>query len=80
MNGFISEDDLQTFEGWSRYQTVDPATLTAEQLTTWQDTYEKSRQASAANRKVVLMKLQAVPGEYRYAVAVRHDTDLWLAL
>lgn len=30
--------------------------------------------------KVGLMKIQQVPGEHRYAVAVREGSDLWLAL
>jgi hypothetical protein len=33
-----------------------------------------------ATPKVGLMKLQAVPGEHRYAVAVREGADLWLTL
>lgn len=77
---FISEDDLKTFEGWLRYQAVDPATLTPEQLTTWREMFEDARRRSAASPKVGLMKLQPVTGEHRYAVAVQEGSDLWLTL
>lgn len=36
--------------------------------------------ASRAAPKVGLMKLRAISGEHRYAVAVREGSDLWLAL
>ena len=42
--------------------------------------FEEARQRSAVNPKVGLMKLQPVPGEYRYAVVVRDLADLRLAL
>jgi hypothetical protein len=32
MQEFISEDDLQIFEGWLGYQGVDAATTTPEEL------------------------------------------------
>jgi hypothetical protein len=65
---FIGEDDLATFETWLRYQAVDAATATPDEL------------RSLATPKVGLMKLLPVPGEHRYAVAVRDGTDLWLTL
>jgi hypothetical protein len=34
----------------------------------------------ANSPKVGLMKLQQVPGEHRYAVAIEGDSDLWLTL
>lgn len=70
MDEFISEDDLQTFEGWSRYQAIDATAITPEELATWRRIFEEARQRSAVNPKVGLMKLQPVPGEYRYAVVV----------
>jgi len=80
MDDFISEEDLQTFEGWLRYQAVDPATTSAEELAAWQQEFEEARRRSAEAPKVGLMKFQPVPGEYRYGVAVRDGTDLWLTL
>src|SRR5262245_20013971 len=66
---FISEEDLQTFEGWLRYQQVSPET--PEELATWRRLFEEARQAVATAPRVGRMKLQLVPGEYRYAVALR---------
>jgi hypothetical protein len=80
MQDFISEHDLKTVAGWLRYQAVDAATLTPEELTTWRRFFEDARQRSAASPRVGLMKLQPVAGEHRYAVAVREGSDLWLTL
>lgn len=77
---FLSEDDLRTFDGWLRYQGIDAATRTAEEMADWRRTWEEAMQRVATYPKVGLMKLQPVPGEYRYAVAVREGTDLWLTL
>lgn len=78
MDDFISEDDLQTFEGWLRYQAVSPSSQT--ELETWRRLFEDARQRSATAPKVGLMKFQHVPGEYRYGVAVRDGDNLWLTL
>src|ERR1035441_1248689 len=75
---FLSEDDLQTFEGWMKYQGLDTATG-RDELEMWQGVFDEARERSAAP-KVGLMKLQPAPGEYRYAVAIREGVDLWLAL
>ncbi len=80
MNEFISEDDLRTFEGWLRYQAVDASTMAAEELAMWRRHFEEASQRSATSPKVGLMKLQPVPGEHRYAVAVEEDAHLWLTL
>src|SRR5438270_4429821 len=37
---FISEDDLQTFEGWLRYQCIDPKTTSTEELESWHQLFE----------------------------------------
>jgi hypothetical protein len=76
---FMSENDLQTFEGWLRYQAPD-ATPTPEELVILQPLFEDGRKRRATSRKVGRMKLQPVLGEYRYAVAVREGSDLWLTL
>jgi len=75
-----SEDDLDTFEGWCRHQAVDPATLAPDQLAMWRGIFDDVKQRSLDTPKVGLMKLQPVPGEHRYAVAVREGSDLWLTL
>jgi len=80
MQEFISEDELQTFEGWLRYQAVDAATTPPEELEKWRRLFEDMRERTATCPKVGLMKLQPVPGEYRYAVAVQEGSDLWLTL
>src|SRR5882724_9577726 len=80
MREFISEDDLQTFEGWLRYQAVDAAATAPEELAMWRRLFEDARERRATRPKVGLMKLQRVPGEHLYAVAVRENSDLWLTL
>jgi hypothetical protein len=77
---FISEDDLKTFEGWLNYQGFDAAAISEKELESWLRTFEETRERSAAIPKIGLMKLKSVPGEHRYAVAVREDCDLWLTL
>jgi hypothetical protein len=77
---FISEDELTTFKGWLRYQGFDIATLNPSELEMWRDMFNEARERSLASRKVGLMKLKPVQGEYRYAVAVRDGSDLWLTL
>ena len=62
------------------YQAIDATAITPEELATWQRIFEEARQRSAVNPKVGLMKLQPVPGEYRYAVVVRDLADLRLTL
>lgn len=80
MDEFISEDELKTFDGWLRYQAVDASTLAEKELAEWRSAFEDAKRRSAAAPKVGLMKLQPVPGEHRYAVAVREGGDLWLTL
>jgi hypothetical protein len=80
MNDFISEDDLLSFEGWLRYQGADPAAMTPEQLTEWQGMFDDVMERRKTSPKVGLMKLQRVPGEQKYAVAIRDGSKLWLTL
>jgi hypothetical protein len=77
---FISEDDLATFEGWMKYQGFDDvATLAPDQLEMWRGLFDETHKAPTP--KVGLMKLPPlVPSEYRYAVAIREGSDLWLTL
>jgi hypothetical protein len=80
MTRFISEDDLETFEIWLRYQGFDAATLPPDDLAEWRDMFDRARRDSVATPKVGLMKLRCLPGEHRYAVAVRENSNLWLTL
>jgi len=56
---------------WLRYQGFDAATLAPDELADWRDMFDKGRKDSLATPKVGLMKLPRLPGEHRYAVAVR---------
>jgi hypothetical protein len=75
---FIGEDDLKTFEGWLRYQGFDPSGLTPDELAQWRAIFDEI--SKSPTPKVGFMKLRSVPGEHRYAVAVREGPDLWLTL
>ena len=77
---FISEDDLKTLDGWLKYQAVDQANTPPEELEDWQRAFEEARERIAACPKVGLMKLQPVPGEHKYAVAIEDGSNLWLTL
>jgi hypothetical protein len=50
-----TEFDLNTFEGWLKYQGFDPATQSAEMLADWKDMFDEVKQRSAATPKVGLM-------------------------
>src|SRR5438552_2310324 len=77
----FSEEDLATFEGWSRYQLRDPATMAPAELESWREAFENVRKRCASTPKVGLMKLKKLlPGEFRYAVAFRESSNLWLTL
>ena len=73
---FISEDELQTFEGWLKYQA--PGPLTPESLAMWRKSFEEIHQ-SADIPKVGTMKLDGT-GEHLYGVAVADGSELWLTL
>jgi len=80
MPAFISERDLEDFDGRLRYQAVDKDSLTPEQATTWATLYRESRQRAAGVPKVGRMAFKPMAaGEHRYAVAVRDAEGLWLA-
>jgi len=80
MDDFISEDDLLTFDGWLKYQGYNPATLTADELAIWHETYNEVTRDCESTPKVGLMKLRRAPGEEKYAVAIRDGTALWLTM
>jgi hypothetical protein len=76
----VSEDDLDTFEGWLKCQSFDPTTVQLEVLAQLQEIYDETRAQIFATPKVGLMKLRQITGEHRYAVAVRDGSDLLLIL
>jgi len=76
---FISEDDLEVFEKWLKYQGAPRETLAPEELEEWGRAFDEVRKSAGATPKVGLMKIRRAPGEHAYAVAVRDD-GLWLAL
>ena len=80
MDNFISEDDLRTFEGFLKYQAVDPAALTPDELNMWRGYFEEATHRSEASPKVGLMKLRRAPGEQKYGVALRDGAALWLTM
>ena len=72
---FISEDDLNKLQGFLRYHAVDPATASPEQLAHFQELFERRK----TSPKFGAMKLPPMqPDEYRYAIALREGSDLWL--
>jgi hypothetical protein len=73
---FVSEDDLSAFEGWLKFQAAENAT--PEERAALRKLFDEI--SIAPNSKVGLMKLRPIPGEFRYAVAVREGSDLWLTL
>jgi hypothetical protein len=78
---FIDEDELDTFEGWLRYQAIDPSIVSPEELAMLKGAFEEARAASSVSSKVGLMKLRPpLAGENRYAVVVREGTNLWLTI
>jgi len=78
---FVSEDDLDTFEGWLKYQGFpNPSQLSDVEVANWRAVFDESQKRSLVAPKVGLMKLPLIPGEFRYAVAIRDQGKLWLAL
>lgn len=79
MSDFISEDDLNTVDGYLRYQGVDRATTAPDVLAQYLDEFDKAIAKKAATPPMGVMDLER-PGQHLYAVAVREGVDLWLTL
>ena len=62
------------------YQLGGIATLERGQLEMWRAMFDERMKQKLSAAKVGLMKFKPVPGQYLYAVAVREDNNLWLAL
>jgi hypothetical protein len=80
VDDFINEDDLRTFEGFLKYQAIDPSALTPDELTMWRGYFEETTRLREASPKVGLMKLRPTPGEQKYGVALRDGGALWLTM
>jgi hypothetical protein len=79
MDRDFTEDELNTFEGWLRYQAF--GTLSADHVSVLRGVFEGLMQQKASRRPMGRMKLKPMgPGEFRYAVAVRDGDRLWLVL
>jgi hypothetical protein len=64
---FISEDDLDTFEGWLKFQHFDAATMAPDLLSKLQDHFKSIK----GTPKVGRMKLKPLAaGEYRWLRSV----------
>jgi hypothetical protein len=48
MQDFISENDLETFEGWLRYQGVELTTANADERAFWRTAFDEARARAAA--------------------------------
>lgn len=80
MAEFIHEDQLGTFEGYLKFQAIDPSVLSVDELSEWRGIFEEASARRATKEKVGLMKLRRLSGEHLYAVVVREGSDLWLGL
>jgi len=80
MREFTSEDDLQTLDGWLKYQGINPATTTPDEWERWRLAFEAMMERTAVCPKFGQMKFRQVSGEHRYAVAIDEDSYLWLTL
>jgi hypothetical protein len=78
---FIDEEDLNTFEGWLKYQARDHSEVSPDEMAMLRSEFDKATARQLANRKVgpKLLPLR-LAGDHLYAVAVQDGADLWLAL
>jgi hypothetical protein len=63
-----------------KYQGFGPSSLTEDEAAGVREMFDAAVKRRETTRKVGRMKLKALPGEYRYAVAIRDGDDLWLTL
>jgi hypothetical protein len=81
---FISEDDLDTFEEYLRYQAIDPTTASPEVLGQFRAAFEEAiakRAAITPMGEIFKPKpTGAKQGEFKIAVAVRHGEQLLLTM
>jgi hypothetical protein len=76
---YISEDELNTYEGWLKYQAIDLSALNGDEAADVRGMFDEAVKRRETARKVGRMKLKRL-GDSLYAVAIRDGSDLWLAL
>jgi hypothetical protein len=78
MSDFISEDDLNTFDGYLRYQGIDPKTAAPEVLEQFRAVFEEAKAKRAATPPMgeIFKPTGAKQGEFKIAVAVRDGEQL----
>jgi hypothetical protein len=79
MSEFISEDDLNTLDGYLRFQGIDRLTADPGVVETYEQIFKESKAKQAATPPIGLMDLER-PGQHLYAVAVREESGLYLTL
>jgi hypothetical protein len=81
MDRDFTEDELNTFEGWARYQTFNLTEMSPDELVTVRALFDDMMREKAKRQPMGRMKLKPLtPGELRYAVAIREPDGLWLVL
>jgi len=73
-------DDLDTFEGWLKYQQLDLQGQPEETVASVRIAFESAMARRAAARSAVAFNQACPAGECRYAVAIEDGADLRLAL
>jgi hypothetical protein len=75
----LTEDDLETFEGWLKYQASGP--LSPDDRAELRRHFDRIQKDKALTTPVGRLRLSALrPDEYRYGVAVQDGPKSWLVL
>ena len=84
MSDFTSEDDLNTFDGYLRYQGIDPKTTKPDVLTQFREAFDEAMAKRLATPPMgAIFKPKnagAKQGEFKIAVAVRNGAELLLTM
>src|SRR5438093_4729633 len=81
MDRDFTEDELNTFDGWVRYQQFNLTAMSADQLAKLRMGFDEMMREKASRGPLGRMKLKPMPaGELRYAIAVKEADGLWLVL
>jgi hypothetical protein len=73
-------DDLDTFEGWLKYQQMDLQSMPEDMQAKVRSLFEEGKSKREAARLAVAFSRPCPVGEYRYAVAIDDGGDLRLTL
>src|SRR4051794_3519129 len=76
----VFDGDTSTFEGYLRYQGIDPTTCSPEGLIEWRAIFNDAMRQKAQTPPVGFMKLRSLPGQQLYAVAIDDGPNLWLTM